>query len=102
MTNELIKEIINLRDNKKRMEKFMENFDVLKEWSIVIFNDNKKKIGIPDYLKTKIISKNFFNYSPYPTSDFLVFNADSVQAYFDNIAYQYRINGAIEIDTNIL
>ena len=58
MTNELIKEIINLRDNKKRMEKFMENFDVLKEWSIVIFNDNKKKIGIPDYLKTKIISKN--------------------------------------------
>lgn len=102
MTNELINEIINLRDNKTRMEKYMENFDILKEWSIVIFNDNKKKIGIPDYLKTKTISKNFFNYSPYPTSDFLVFNADSVQAYFDNRTYQYRISGAIELDTNIL
>ncbi len=75
MTNELINEIINLRDNKIRMEK---------------------------YMKTKTISKNFFNYSPYPTSDFLVFNADSVQAYFDNRAYQYRISGAIELDTNIL
>ncbi|MCR0203151.1 hypothetical protein MKC66_00315 [[Clostridium] innocuum] len=56
MVNDLINEIINLRDNEKI-------YGVLwwfKRLDDCNFYDNRKKKIIPDYLKFKIISNGFF------------------------------------------